>query len=92
MLKLRLINAVEVLFILSSRLLMLLTNEPYCKESDYWIRIFIIILKIDSNKAIYKLFNSLYHNRIDNDLGWVLGKKNIFERNLLLFTKATKIL
>ncbi len=55
MLKLRLINAVEVLFILSSRLLMLLTNEPYCKESDYWIRIFIIILEIDSKQFINDL-------------------------------------
>ncbi len=55
MLKLRLINAVEVLFILSSRLLMLLTNEPYCKVSDYWIRIFIIILEIDSKQFINDL-------------------------------------
>ncbi len=30
-LTLRLIHAVEVLFILGSCLLMLLTNEPYCK-------------------------------------------------------------
>ncbi len=82
MLKLRLINAVEVLFML----LMLLTNEPYCKVSDYWIRIFIIILEIDSNKAVYKWFNSLYHNRIDTDLGWVLEKT--FLKEILLLTKA----
>ncbi len=31
MLKLRLINALEVLFILSSCLLTLVTNGPYCK-------------------------------------------------------------
>ncbi len=40
----RLINAVEVLFILRSCLLMLLTNEPYCKVLPDFLSIFVCFL------------------------------------------------